>query len=110
MPSPTPFYVERLSIRARWWAVVLVIALFGSSELFAGFNGRVIAVVAAAVLVPTVALLALVLGGVGAAIQLSRRSRVLAAETAQPDAQAYPADEQPTTVATDEAMPDRAAT
>src|SRR3954447_6075039 len=59
MPTPTPLYVERLSIRARWWAVVIVIALFGSSELFAGFNGRVIAIVVAAVLVPTVVLLAL---------------------------------------------------
>jgi len=54
-----PLYVERLSVRARWWAVVIVIALFGSTELFAGFNGRVIAIVVAAVLVPTVTLLAL---------------------------------------------------
>jgi hypothetical protein len=52
-------YVERLSIRARWWAVVIAIALFGSSELFAGFNGRVIAIIVAAVVVPTVVLLAL---------------------------------------------------
>jgi len=59
MPTSTPLYVERLSIRARWWAVVIVIALFGSSELFAGFNGRVIAIVIAAVLVPTVVLLTL---------------------------------------------------
>jgi hypothetical protein len=59
MPPPAPIYVERLSIRARWWAVVLAIALFGSSELFAGFSGRVVAVVVAAVLVPTVVLLAL---------------------------------------------------
>src|SRR3954451_9593424 len=59
MPTSTPLYVERLSIRARWWAVVIVIALFGSSELFAGFNGRVIAIVVAAVLVPTIVLLAL---------------------------------------------------
>src|SRR5437764_15305938 len=59
MPTGTALYVERLSIRARWWAVVIVIALFGSSELFAGFNGRVIAIVVAAVLVPTIALLAL---------------------------------------------------
>jgi hypothetical protein len=48
-----------LSIKARWWALVLAIALFGSSELFAGFGGRVIAVVVTAVVVPTVALLAL---------------------------------------------------
>ena len=54
-----PLYVERLSIRARWWAVVILIAVFASSELFAGFSGRVIAVVVAAVLVPTVVLLAL---------------------------------------------------
>jgi len=54
-----PLYVERLSIRARWWAVVIVIALFGSSELFAGFNGRIIAIVVAAVLIPTLVLLAL---------------------------------------------------
>lgn len=59
MPTAPPVYVERLSIRARWWAVVLVIAGFGSTELFAGFSGRVIAVVLTAVLVPTVVLLAL---------------------------------------------------
>ena len=64
MPTPepvyvAPLYVERLSIRARWWAVVIVIALFGSSELFAGFNGRIIAIVVAAVLIPTLVLLAL---------------------------------------------------
>lgn len=52
-------YVERLSIRARWWAVVLAIALFGSSELFAGFDGRIIAIVVAAVVVPTIVLLTL---------------------------------------------------
>ena len=54
-----PVYRERLSIKARWWAVVLLIAVFGSSELFAGFDGRVIAVVVAAVLLPTVVLLTL---------------------------------------------------
>jgi hypothetical protein len=54
-----PVYVERLSIKPRWWAVVLAVALFGSSELFAGFGGRVIAVVVAAVVVPTVVLLTL---------------------------------------------------
>ena len=54
-----PAYVERLSIKARWWAVVIAVALFGSSELFAGFDGRVIAVVIAAVLLPTVVLLTL---------------------------------------------------
>ena len=59
MPSPPPVYVERLSIRARWWAVVLTIALFGSTELFAGFSGRVVAVVVTAVVVPTAVLLAL---------------------------------------------------
>ena len=64
MPSPepdyvAPLYVERLAIRARWWVVVILIALFGSSELFAGFNGRIVAIVVAAVLVPTVVLLAL---------------------------------------------------
>jgi len=64
MPTPepvhvAPLYVERLSIRARWWAVVIVIALFGSTELFAGFSGRVVAVVLAAVLVPTLVLLGL---------------------------------------------------
>src|SRR3954453_19026168 len=55
-------------------------------------------------------LLALVLAGVGAAIQLSRRNKVVAADRAVADSDAYPADEQPTTVASDEAMPDRAAT
>jgi hypothetical protein len=59
MPGSPQLYVERLSIRARWWAVVLTIALVGSSELFAGFNGRVIAIVVAAVVVPTVVLLTL---------------------------------------------------
>jgi len=59
MPTSTPLYVERLSIRARWWAVVIGIALFGSSELFAGFNGRIIAIVLVAALVPTITLLAL---------------------------------------------------
>jgi hypothetical protein len=58
MPDSPPLYVERLSIRARWWAVVLAIALFGSSELFAGFSGRVVAVVVAAFVVPTLVLLA----------------------------------------------------
>ena len=59
MPHPPPVYVERLAVRARWWVIVITIALFGSSELFAGFNGRVVAVVIAAVLVPTIVLLAL---------------------------------------------------
>jgi hypothetical protein len=59
MPSDEPLYVERLAVRARWWVVVIAIALFGSAELFAGFDGRVIAVVVAAVLLPTVVLLAL---------------------------------------------------
>lgn len=54
-----PAYAERLSIKARWWIVVLAVALFGASELFAGFDGRVIAIVVAAVVVPTVVLLAL---------------------------------------------------
>ena len=54
--------------------------------------------------------LALVLAGIGAAIQLSRRNRVVAADAAAAQESAYPADEQPTTVASDEAMPDRAAT
>jgi Protein of unknown function (DUF3093) len=59
MPIAPPVYVERLSIKARWWAVVIMIALFGSTELFAGFSGRVVAIVVAAVVVPTVLLLAL---------------------------------------------------
>lgn len=59
MPTSTPLYVERLSIRARWWAVVIVMALFASSELFAGFNGRVVAIVVVAVLLPTIVLLAM---------------------------------------------------
>ena len=52
-------YVERLAVRPRWWAVVIAVALFGSSELFAGFDGRVIAVVVAAVVIPTLVLLTL---------------------------------------------------
>jgi hypothetical protein len=52
-------YVERLSVRARWWAVVIGIALVGSLELAAGFNAWVVAGVVAASLVPTVTLLAL---------------------------------------------------
>jgi hypothetical protein len=59
MPASPAVYVERLSIRARWWVIVVAVALFGSSELFAGFDGRVIAIVVAAVIVPTVTLLAL---------------------------------------------------
>lgn len=59
MPAPSPLYVERLSVRARWWVVVLAIAAFGSVELFAGFGAPVIAVVLAAVFVPTLLLLAL---------------------------------------------------
>jgi hypothetical protein len=59
MPTSTALYVERLSIRARYWALVIVIALFGSSELFAGFNGRIIAIVVISVLLPTITLLAL---------------------------------------------------
>jgi DUF3093 family protein len=59
MPPTPPIYVERLSVRARWWVIVIAIALFGSAELFAGFDGRVIAIVVAAVLVPTITLLAL---------------------------------------------------
>ena len=57
MPADEPLYVERLAVRARWWAVVLAVAAFGSVELFAGFRGPVIAVVVAAILVPTVVLL-----------------------------------------------------
>jgi hypothetical protein len=59
MPTSAPLYVERLSIRARYWALVIVIALVGSSELFAGFNGRIIAIVVSAVLLPTIVLLAM---------------------------------------------------
>jgi hypothetical protein len=59
MPPEPPVYVERLAVRARWWVVVIAIALFGSAELFAGFNGRVIAIVVAAFVVPTVVLLTL---------------------------------------------------
>jgi hypothetical protein len=59
MPAPAPIYVERLAIRPRWWAITLLIALVGSSELFAGFALPVIAVVVPAVLLPTLVLLAL---------------------------------------------------
>jgi len=59
MPPDEPLYVERLAVRARWWVVVIAVALFGSAELFAGFDGRVIAIVVAAVLFPTVVLLAM---------------------------------------------------
>ena len=58
MPTTAPLYAERLGIRPHWWAVVLAIAVFGSAELFAGFSGRIVAIVLAAVVVPTVALLA----------------------------------------------------
>lgn len=58
MPETGPTYVERLSVRARWWVVVIVIALGASTELFAGFTWPVITVVVTAVLVPTVGLLA----------------------------------------------------
>lgn len=53
-----PLYAERLAVKARWWVVVLAVALFGSLELFAGFGGPVIAVVVTAVVVPTVVVLA----------------------------------------------------
>jgi len=59
MPPVPPIYVERLAVRARWWVVVIAIALFGSAELFAGFDGRIIAIVVVVVLVPTVTLLTL---------------------------------------------------
>jgi len=59
MPQTPPLYVERLGVRARWWVVVIAIAVFGSAELFAGFDGRIIAIVTAVVVVPTVVLLAL---------------------------------------------------
>lgn len=58
MPDSPALYVERLSVRARWWAIVVVLVLVGSAELWAGFTGRVVAVVVAAVLVPTLVLLA----------------------------------------------------
>src|SRR5436305_7719772 len=58
MPGRDAFYVERLSVRARWWVVVVLVALGGSAELFAGFAWGVIAVVVAAVLLPTLVLLA----------------------------------------------------
>lgn len=54
-----PAYAERLGVRGRWWAVVLAGAVFASVELFAGFTGPVIAVIVAAVMVPTIVLLAL---------------------------------------------------
>lgn len=59
MPAPAPIYVERLAVRARWWVVVIAIALGGSAELVAGFDWHVVAVVLPALLVPTLVLLAL---------------------------------------------------
>ena len=59
MPTAAATYVERLSVRGRWWAVIVAVALFGSTELFAGFSVPVIGVVLAAILLPTVTLLAL---------------------------------------------------
>jgi hypothetical protein len=58
MPAPPATYVERLSVRGRWWTVVVAVAVFGSAELFVGFDGRVIAVVVAAIVLPTIVLLA----------------------------------------------------
>jgi len=58
MPAPPTTYVERLSVRGRWWAIVIAIAVFGSAELFVGFDGRVIAIVVAAIVLPTIAMLA----------------------------------------------------
>jgi Protein of unknown function (DUF3093) len=57
MPPSPASYVERLSVRARWWAVVLAVAVGGSTELFAGFAWPVVVIVLATVLVPTVVLL-----------------------------------------------------
>lgn len=38
MPPPAPTYVERLSVRRRWWFVVVAIALFGGLEVSAGLD------------------------------------------------------------------------
>jgi len=38
MPPPASSYVERLSVRRRWWFVVLAIALFGGLEVSAGLD------------------------------------------------------------------------
>jgi hypothetical protein len=38
MPAPAPTYVERLSVRRRWWVVVIAIALFGGLEVSAGLD------------------------------------------------------------------------
>lgn len=54
-------------------------------------------------------LLALVLAAIGAGLQLARRNRALAADGGTDD-EAYPSEGAPTTVATEHATPDRAAT
>jgi hypothetical protein len=38
MPPATSSYVERLSVRRRWWFVVVAIALFGGLEVSAGLD------------------------------------------------------------------------
>ena len=38
MPPTTPIYVERLSVRRRWWVIVVAIALFGGLEVSAGLD------------------------------------------------------------------------
>ena len=38
MPAETPIYLERLSVRRRWWVIVVAIALFGGLEVSAGLG------------------------------------------------------------------------
>jgi hypothetical protein len=63
MPTDADLYVERLSVRGRWWLVVLAMAVFGSVEISAGLGWTVAVIALVGVLIPTVALLA----GVGRA-------------------------------------------
>jgi hypothetical protein len=61
MPPTAPVYVEQLSVRARWWLVVIAVAAFGSIEVSAGL-GWLAALVTLAV---AIGLAASLLAGVG---------------------------------------------
>lgn len=50
-------YVERLSVRRRWWVVVLAIAVLGTLEVSAGFSWKVGLIVLAVMVAPAVAIL-----------------------------------------------------
>jgi hypothetical protein len=59
-PTPAgnaPFFLERLHVPWRWWAIALVGVAVGGAEVFGGFDWRVAAVVYAVLGIPTLVLL-----------------------------------------------------